>query len=82
MPITGRPVDGVKTSPGEVRHHAHGGMATDQRVWQFRRRRLGEIWGTIPPIDFFLLSTVVVGGAALVLLILVRLITKTMHGVK
>jgi amino acid/peptide:H+ symporter len=48
----------------------------------FAAGALGEIWGTIPPIDFFLLSTVVVGGAALVLLILVRLITKTMHGVK
>jgi amino acid/peptide:H+ symporter len=43
---------------------------------------LGEIWGTIPPIEFFLLSTAVLAGAALVLLVLVRLVTKTMHGVK
>ncbi len=43
---------------------------------------LGEIWGTIPPTEFFLLSTAVVGGAALVLLVLVRVITRTMHGVK
>jgi len=42
---------------------------------------LGEIWGTIPPIQFFLLSAAVVGGAALALLILVRVIVKMMHGV-
>jgi POT family proton-dependent oligopeptide transporter len=48
----------------------------------FAAGALGEIWGTIPPTEFFLLSTVVVGGAALVLLVLVHLITKTMHGVK
>jgi hypothetical protein len=43
---------------------------------------LGEIWGTIPPIQFFVLATAVVGGAALVLLVLVRLTVKLMHGVK
>ena len=48
----------------------------------FAAGALGEIWGTIPPIEFFLLSTAVVAGAALVLLVLVRLVTKTMHGVK
>src|SRR5207253_5469415 len=48
----------------------------------FSAGAMGEIWGTIPPSEFFLLSTAVVGGAALVLLILVRLVTKAMHGVK
>jgi proton-dependent oligopeptide transporter, POT family len=43
---------------------------------------LGEIWGTIPPIEFFLLSAAVVAGAALVLLVLVRLVGRAMHGVK
>jgi hypothetical protein len=43
---------------------------------------LGEIWGTIPPIQFFLLSAAVVAGAALILLVLVRLVTRAMHGVK
>jgi dipeptide/tripeptide permease len=43
---------------------------------------LGEIWGTIPPIQFFLLSAAVVAGAALVLLVLVRLVGQAMHGVK
>ncbi len=43
---------------------------------------MGEIWGTIPPIDFFLLATAVVGGAAVVLLVLVKLVVGTMHGVK
>ncbi len=43
---------------------------------------LGEIWGTVPPIDFFLLSTAVVAGAALILLVLVRLVSRAMHGVK
>ncbi|HZV05043.1 MAG TPA: peptide MFS transporter [Gemmataceae bacterium] len=43
---------------------------------------LGEIWGTIPPIQFFLLSAAVVAGAALILLVLVRIVTRAMHGVK
>jgi|GEM_PF-201476 dipeptide/tripeptide permease len=43
---------------------------------------LGEIWGTIPPAQFFLLSAAVVAGAALVLLVLVRLVSRAMHGVK
>ena len=48
----------------------------------FAAGALGEIWGTIPPTEFFLLSTAVVAVAAVVLLVLVRVITKTMHGVK
>jgi POT family proton-dependent oligopeptide transporter len=48
----------------------------------FAAGALGEIWGTIPPTQFFLLSTAVVGGAALVLLALVHLVVKMMHGVK
>ncbi len=43
---------------------------------------LGEIWGTIPPVQFFLLSTAIVAGSALILLVLVRLVTRAMHGVK
>ncbi len=43
---------------------------------------LGEIWGTIPPMQFFLLSAAVVAGSALILLVLVRLVTRAMHGVK
>jgi POT family proton-dependent oligopeptide transporter len=43
---------------------------------------LGEIWGTIPPMQFFVLSAAVVAGSALVLLVLVRLVTRAMHGVK
>ncbi|MCI0681363.1 MAG: peptide MFS transporter [Gemmataceae bacterium] len=48
----------------------------------FAAGALGEIWGTIPPMQFFLLSTVVVGGAALVLFVLVKLVVGMMHGVK
>jgi POT family proton-dependent oligopeptide transporter len=48
----------------------------------FAAGALGEIWGTIPPVEFFLLATVVVGVAALVLFVLVRLVVGTMHGVK
>lgn len=43
---------------------------------------LGEIWGTIPPFQFFLLTTVVVAGAALVLFALVRILVRMMHGVR
>jgi len=47
----------------------------------FAAGALGEIWGTIPPVQFFLWTTLVVGAAALVLLALVRLVTSMMHGV-
>jgi dipeptide/tripeptide permease len=44
---------------------------------------LGEkLWGTVPPFDFFLLSTAIVGGAGVVLFLLCRLVVATMHGVK
>ncbi len=42
----------------------------------------GERWGTIPPVQFFLLASAIVGAAAVVLLVLVRLVTSMMHGVK
>ena len=42
---------------------------------------LGEVWGTIPPIEFFLWTTGVVGVAALVLWVLVRRVVAMMHGV-
>jgi dipeptide/tripeptide permease len=42
---------------------------------------LGEIWGTIPPVQFFMLATVVLGAAAVVLLVVVRLVVHMMHGV-
>jgi POT family proton-dependent oligopeptide transporter len=47
----------------------------------FAAGTLGEIWGTIPPVQFFLLSAAVLGGAALVLLVIVRFVARTMHGV-
>jgi POT family proton-dependent oligopeptide transporter len=48
----------------------------------FAAGALGEVWGTIPPVQFFLLSTAVVGGAAVVLFVLVRRVVALMHGVK
>jgi proton-dependent oligopeptide transporter, POT family len=42
---------------------------------------LGEVWGTVAPVPFFLYTTLVVAAAALVLLLLVRLLTRMMHGV-
>jgi POT family proton-dependent oligopeptide transporter len=42
----------------------------------------GEFWGTITPMRFFTSLTLVVAVAALVLLLLVRLMAKMMHGVK
>jgi dipeptide/tripeptide permease len=47
----------------------------------FAAGALGEVWGTIPPVQFFAVATAVVGGAALVLFVLVRKIVATMHGV-
>jgi POT family proton-dependent oligopeptide transporter len=44
---------------------------------------LGEkLWGQLAPFEFFALSVIVVGGAALVLFVLCRLVVATMHGVK
>jgi POT family proton-dependent oligopeptide transporter len=42
---------------------------------------MGEQWGRIPPIQYFIFTTVVVAVAALILLVLSRLIAKMMHGV-
>ncbi|MFQ3593966.1 MAG: peptide MFS transporter [Gemmataceae bacterium] len=42
----------------------------------------GEYWGSYPPDTFFLWLTGIVSGAALVLLLVVRLLVGTMHGVK
>jgi POT family proton-dependent oligopeptide transporter len=42
---------------------------------------MGEQWGHIPPIQYFVLTTAVVGASALILLVLSRLIAKMMHGV-
>ncbi len=48
----------------------------------FAAGAMGEIWGTIPPTDFFLLAAGVVAGSAVVLFVLVRAVTAAMHGVK
>jgi POT family proton-dependent oligopeptide transporter len=42
----------------------------------------GEHWESFAPANFFVLLTAVVVGAALVLLLLVRPLVRTMHGVK
>jgi POT family proton-dependent oligopeptide transporter len=41
----------------------------------------GEHWESMTPMQFFLLATAITGGASLVLLVLVRPVVKTMHGV-
>jgi len=48
----------------------------------FAAGAMGEVWGTITPIDFFLYATAIVGASAIVLLVLVRVVTGAMHGVK
>jgi POT family proton-dependent oligopeptide transporter len=42
----------------------------------------GEYWGTFPPDSFFIWLTAIVSGAAIVLLLVVRLLVGMMHGVK
>ena len=42
----------------------------------------GEYWGTYPPDTFFIWLTAIVSAAAIVLLLVVRLLVGTMHGVK
>jgi POT family proton-dependent oligopeptide transporter len=48
----------------------------------FAAGALGEVWEFMTPGQFFLNTTLVVAGAALVLFVLNRLVEKTMHGVK
>jgi len=48
----------------------------------FAAGAMGEVWGTIPPTDFFLWAVAIVGGSAIVLFVLVRGLTSAMHGVK
>jgi POT family proton-dependent oligopeptide transporter len=48
----------------------------------FAAGAMGEIWGTIEPIDFFFLITVIVGASALVLFLLVQGLKAILHGVK
>lgn len=42
---------------------------------------LGESWGTVAPIPFFMLATAIVGGASLVLYLVAKKLTHAMHGV-
>jgi len=42
----------------------------------------GEVWGTVAPFTFFLYLTGIVAAAAVVLLVLVPLLNRAMHGVK
>jgi POT family proton-dependent oligopeptide transporter len=48
----------------------------------FAAGAMGEIWGTVTPINFFVAAAGVVAGAAAVLFVLVRWVTAAMHGVK
>ena len=48
----------------------------------FAAGALGEDWGTTAPVPFFIRLTLIAAGGTLLLLILVRIVTKTMHGVK
>ncbi len=47
----------------------------------FAAGRAGEYWGTIPPVKFFLILTVIATAASVVLLVITRLVRKMMHGV-
>lgn len=47
----------------------------------FAAGSFGEIWGTVPPIEFFWIFVAALGGAAVVLFVLVRKIVAMMHGV-
>jgi POT family proton-dependent oligopeptide transporter len=42
----------------------------------------GEYWGTYPPDTFFIWLAAILAGAAILLLLVVRLLVGTMHGVK
>jgi dipeptide/tripeptide permease len=48
---------------------------------EFAAGAFGEIWGTVPPLPYFMIFLAALTGAALVLFLLVRKIVAMMHGV-
>ena len=71
-----------KLAPGNSRPCSWGSGFSTSAFGNFAAGVTGEVWGTIPPTDFFLYAVLIVGGAAAVLFLLVRAVTSAMHGVK
>lgn len=71
-----------KLAPAKFATMLMGVWLLTSAIGNFAAGALGEVWGTITPVEFFVFAAAVVGGSALVLLILSRWVTATMHGVK
>ena len=70
-----------KLSPARFSTMLMGVWMLTSAFGNFAAGALGEMWGTVPPVTFFLWTTVIVGVAAVVLLVIVRLLRRMMHGV-
>lgn len=70
-----------KLSPARFATMLMGMWMLTSAFGNFAAGAMGEVWGTIPPIQFFLISTVVLAAAAGVLFLLVKKIVASMHGV-
>jgi proton-dependent oligopeptide transporter, POT family len=71
-----------KLAPAKYTTMLMGVLLLTSAFGNFAAGLMGEVWGTIPPIPFFLLLTVIVAGAAGVLYVVAKRIEAAMHGVK
>jgi POT family proton-dependent oligopeptide transporter len=70
-----------KLSPARFSTMLMGVWMLTSAFGNFAAGLLGEMWGTVPPVTFFLWTSAIVAGAAVVLLVIVRLLRRMMHGV-
>ncbi len=71
-----------KLSPAKFATMMMGVWMLTSAFGNFAAGALGEDWGTTAPVPFFIRLTIIATAGTLLLLILVRIVTKTMHGVK
>jgi dipeptide/tripeptide permease len=71
-----------KLSPAKFATMMMGVWMLTSAFGNFAAGALGEDWGTTAPVPFFIRLTLIAVVGTLLLLILVRIVTKTMHGVK
>jgi dipeptide/tripeptide permease len=71
-----------KLSPAKFATMMMGVWMLTSAFGNFAAGALGEDWGTTPPVWFFVRLTLIAVVGTGLLLVLVRVVTKTMHGVK
>jgi dipeptide/tripeptide permease len=71
-----------KLSPAKFATMMMGVWMLTSAFGNFAAGALGEDWGTTAPIPFFIRLTLIAAAGTLLLLALVRIVTRAMHGVK